>query len=499
MTNKGINRRDFISTVTKASIGGLGMSILPAHVLGGNDHIPPSDKVNIGLIGFGAQSYKMLPGWLNTPEFQFISVCDPNKHSYDYPDWGGPRGELRGFPGGREVGRQLINNFYSRKNNKEGYNGCTAYIDYREMMERETGLDAVFIMTPDHLHAHIAVDAMKKGLMLSSHKPIGNFWDETRITCETARSTGVRTHLFAFNADSRENYLVKEWIDQGVIGQVKELHRWTNRPMWPQGWTDTPEKETIPEDFNWDLWLGPAKPREYSPDYTHALFRGWHEFGSGCLGDMGYYGYLRDWRILNLSIPNIVEASANVYCELKEFRSSWITNTVSFPHAATIQWDVPVNDSDESIEVFWYEGGLRPNTPPALREKGRRLGAEGVMYIGDDGIITANYGYGNPEIHGIENAEEVMNSITAPDFEPIDYDRDMIESFMGGNESRGNYLNAQAVAETICIGNIAIRTDQEFKHAVQERIVWDLENLTSTNVEQANKFVSRDTRPGWEL
>ncbi len=496
MNRSRMNRRDFISTTAKA---GLGMSILPMHVFSGKGRIPPSERINIGIIGFGAQSYKMLPDWLNIPEFQIISVCDPNKQSFDYPDWGAPRGELRGFPGGRETGKQLINNFYSRAYNKENYKGCTVYADYREMIEKETGLDVVFIMTPDHLHAHIAVDAMNNGLMLSSHKPIGNFWDETRIAIDTAKSTGVKTHLFAFNADSSENYQVKEWIDQGVIGKVKELHRWTNRPMWPQGWTDIPEKESIPEDFDWDLWLGPAQPRDYSPNYTHALFRGWHEFGSGCLGDMGYYGYLRDWRILNLGIPNVVEASANVYCELKEFRSSWITNDISFPHAANIQWNVPVKDSEGTVEVFWYEGGLRPNTPKALRDKGRRLGAEGVMYVGDDGIIMANYGYGNPEILGIQNAEEIMNSIPAPDIEPIDYDQDMIDAFKGEKESRGSYLHAEAVAEAICIGNIAIRVDQQYKHAVQQRIEWDIENLRSTNVEQANQFVSRDTRPGWEL
>ncbi|MEX2639482.1 MAG: Gfo/Idh/MocA family oxidoreductase [Balneolales bacterium] len=429
MKKSGINRRDFIKKTTAA---GMAASFVPSNVLGRSGHTPPSDKLNIGLIGFGSQSLKMLPDWLKRPELQFTSVCDPNKESYDYPQWGAPNGELWGTPGGREVGRKLINGYYEQKYGKAAYNGCTAYADFRDLLENENDLDAVFVMTPDHLHATIATAAMKKNLMVGSHKPIGNFMKETRITCETAQETGMPTQLFAFR-DQEENHHIHEWIHQGVIGKVYELHRWTNRPMWPQGTPYLPENTPpVPDGFDWDLWLGPSLPRTYSPDYTHTVFRGWHEFGGGCLADMGYYGLWTDWRVLNLGMPQIAEASANVVCDVREYRSGWVRNTVSFPQAATIQWEVPVKDSNEMIDVFWYEGGLRPITPKALGREEKKLPAEGVMYVGEDGIIVADYNYGNPRIHGVDNADEIAATLKAPDINLIDYTDEMINYFKGG-------------------------------------------------------------------
>ena len=194
---------------------------------------------------------------------------DPNRESYDYPLWGRSKGETCGAPGGREVGKHRINEFYAGKHGKGDYKDCTAYEDFRELLEKENDVDAVFIMTPDHLHATVAVAAMKKGIMVGSHKPIGNFLQESRITINLAKESGVPTQMFAFQ-DSRETHLLTEWIRKGVIGKVTELHRWTNRPMWPQRSPYLPSNTPpVPDGFNWDLWLGPALPRPYSPDYTH--------------------------------------------------------------------------------------------------------------------------------------------------------------------------------------------------------------------------------------
>lgn len=495
---KGINRRDFISKAAKASIGtGIGISIVPSYLLGGAANFAPSDKINIGLIGYGSQSRKMLPGWLNRPEFQFISVCDPNKESYDYPDWGSPRGEIAGTPGGRDVGKRVINKFYAERTGQITYNGCNEYSDFREMLEKETGLDAVFIMTPDHLHATIAVAAMKKGIMVATHKPIGNFLHETRIAINTAKNTGVPTHVFA-GQEQTEHYLIQEWIKQGVIGKLKELHRWTNRPLWPQGTpylpSDTPP---VPDGFDWDLWLGPSLPRSYSPAYTHTAFRGWHEFGAGCLADMGYYSLWTDWRLLNLGMPRTAEASASVICDIREFRSNWVRNSASFPHAATIRWEVPFNDSIDTIDVYWYEGGLRPPNLKELKDQGLKLGAEGVYYVGDEGTILANWNNSNPRILGVKNADEIITSIPVPEFELVMLNDEMINAFKGGKDSYSSYPNAQVIAETICLGNLAIRADQTFR--TEQILNLDLETLRVTNVSEVNEFVSRNTRSGWEL
>jgi hypothetical protein len=179
-----INRRKFISQTAST---GVGISIIPSYVLGKKGKTAPNDKINVALIGSGTQALKQLPDWLNREEFQFVSVCDPNKESYNYPLWGRSKGETKGAPGGREIGRKSINEFYAEKTGKGSYDGCTAYADFREQLEQEKDLDAIFIMTPDHLHGAIALAGMRKNLSVATHKPIANFMNETRLICNTAR------------------------------------------------------------------------------------------------------------------------------------------------------------------------------------------------------------------------------------------------------------------------------------------------------------------------
>ena len=489
-TKKGLNRREFIKMTAAC---GIGLSVVPAAVLGGRGRVGPSDKLNIALVGAGTQGLGQLRGWIRHAGLQFISVCDPNRESRDYPQWGRSQGEKYGAAGGREVGRRMIDAHYAEEKMKGDYKGCSAYADFREMLAKEKDLDAVFIMTPDHLHATIAIAAMKRKVMVGTHKPIANFMYEARLTCETARETGVRTQLFAFQ-DPRELYTIREWIKQGAIGKVIELHRWTNRPVWPQGSpylpTNTPP---IPEGFDWDLWLGPSLPRTYSPDYTHTVFRGWYEFGGGCLADMGYYGFWKDWRILNLGMPTTAEADACFTCEIKDFRSSPVTNELSFPYGAAIRWKVPVKGTEEMMEVFWYEGGVRPRTPEALIAEGGQFSKEGVLFVGEKGMILADYGYGNARLVGVKNGQSIIASIRVPEVKLTGQTDEMVNSFKGGKPSRGDFVNAQTVAEAICLGNLAIRVGQG------QRLHWDEKNLKVTNVAEANQYVRRQYREGWEL
>lgn len=485
--SSNITRRKFITHTTAA---GLGLTIVPAHVLGGRGRTSPNDKINIALIGSGTQALKQLPDWLQRDELQFVAVCDPNRESYDYPLWGRSRGEEKGAPGGREVGRKRINAFYAEKVGNSSYAGCTAYADFRELLEKENDLDAMFIMTPDHLHASIAVAGMKKNLSVATHKPIGNFMHETRVACNIAKETGVPTQCFAFQ-DPQELYMLKEWLENGTIGEVKELHRWTNRPFWPQGSPYLPKEQPIPEGFDWQLWLGPAMDRPYSPEYTHTVFRGWYEFGAGCLADMGYYGFWKDWRILNLGMPVSAEGTSSFTCEVKDFRSMWVENNLSYPHAATLHWEVPFKGVNKFMDVFWYEGGMKPRTPKSLIKMNRKMPQDGVMFVGEKGTILTDYGYGNAVLIDGKEAGEMLVSTTPPPVELIDQTSEMIRAFRGGKPSRGDVINVQTVAEAICLGNLAIRMD--------DRLEWDNENLKVTNLPEANKYVARVTREGWEI
>lgn len=486
-TQKKLNRRNFIA---KTVAGGVGLTIIPSHVLGGRGRTAPSDRINVALIGSGTQALKQLPGWLERDELQFISVCDPNRESYDYPQWGRSQGEKQGAPGGREIGRKAINEYYAKKSGKGSWDGVTAYADFREQLEKESDLDAIFIMTPDHLHGPVAVAGMKKNLKVATHKPIANFMNETRVTCNMARETGIPTQCFAFQ-DPEQLYQIKAWIDSGLIGNVKELHRWTNRPMWPQGSPYIPEEEPVPDGFDWQLWLGPSTDRPYSHEYTHTVFRAWYEFGAGCLADMGYYGFWKDWRILNLGMPVTAEGTKSFTCEIRDFRSLWVDNNISYPHAATLFWEIPVKGSNEMMDVYWYEGGIRPRTPKSLVKAGKRIPEEGVMFVGDQGTLLADYGYGNIELLGVKDSAKKMAAVKVPSHEIIDQTSEMIRAFQGKKPTRGSFENVQTVAEAICLGNLAIRMD--------DRLEWDNEKMKVTNLEQANEFISRVYRKGWEM
>jgi Oxidoreductase family, C-terminal alpha/beta domain/Oxidoreductase family, NAD-binding Rossmann fold len=487
MILKNLNRRKFIAQTTAS---GIGISIVPSFVMAGSGRTAPSDKINVALIGSGTQALKQLPGWIERDELQFISVCDPNKESYDYPLWGMSKGEKKGAPGGREIGKRQINEYYAKKSGRNSFDGCTTYADFREQLDKEKTLDAIFIMTPDHLHGSIALAGMNKKLCVATHKPIANYFNEIRLICNKAKETKVATQCFAFQ-DPAEYYGIKAWIDSGVIGKVKELHRWTNRPMWPQGSPYLPEPAPVPEGFDWQLWLGPATDRQYSPGYTHTVFRGWYEFGAGCLADMGYYGFWKDWRMLNLGMPAMAEASSSFTCEVRDFRSTWVKNNLSYPHSATLYWEVPIKGGDKKIDVFWYEGGIKPATPRLLTKMGKKMPQDGVMFIGEKGTILTDYGYGNAVFLDMKNTEGKQPSVKVPEVQLIDQTSEMIRAFRGGQPSRGNFVEVQIVAEAICLGNLAIRMD--------DRLEWDNINMKVTNLEAANEFVTRKYRKGWEL
>jgi predicted dehydrogenase len=267
-TSKRINRRKFLGSAAAASMA---FTIVPRYVLGGQGFVAPADKITLGYIGCGTQGLREMTSLIADPEIQIVAVCDPNKFTTDYVDWSpndirnsirnalGDKswGEgLKGIPGGRDIGQEFVQKYYGKSKPSGTYKGCTSYGDFRELLEKEKDVNAIKIMTPDHLHATVAIASMKKGKHVVTHKPIANRIKEFRSTVETARNTGLSTHLLAWS--QRSGYEdVKKWIKEGVIGNLKEIHNWSNRPMWPQWQTNPTDSPPVPKDFNWDLWLGP--------------------------------------------------------------------------------------------------------------------------------------------------------------------------------------------------------------------------------------------------
>ena len=215
---KNLNRRQFLGS---AAVSSIAFSVVPRHVLGGPGNVAPSDRVTVANIGCGTQGLREMPGMLQNRDVQVVAVCDPNKFTTDYIDWStnGIRDGIRrtlddptwgagieGIPGGRDIGQDYVQKYYAKNKPSGKYKGCNSYEDFRDLLDKEKDLDAVKIMTPDHLHATIAIAAMKKGKHVVTHKPIANRLSEGRLTIETARRTKVITHLLAWS-DRRENQL----------------------------------------------------------------------------------------------------------------------------------------------------------------------------------------------------------------------------------------------------------------------------------------------------
>jgi hypothetical protein len=498
------DRRRFLGTAT----GVAAFTIVPRHVLGGQGNVAPSDKITLAYIGVGTQGLREMPALLSIPEIRIVAVCDPSKDAVGYydwssngiansirrtlgkPDWWADREGI--IPGGRDVGKDIVDTYYE----SSARQGCSSYADYRELLDKEKDLNSVKIMTPDHLHGVISVAAMKKGKHVLMHKPIANRLKEARLVIDTARATGVATHFLPWDSNGFMEQ-VMAWIKDGAIGTLREVHNWTNRPVWPQYPavpTDTPP---VPPGFDWDLWLGPEAFRPYHPNYTHMVFRGWYDFGGGSMADMGHYSLWTVFNALELAGPTSVEPMVSHDCMLKDGVSTTVRNDFSFPAAGVVRFRYPARGRRPAVDLVWYEGGVRPPTPEELDEDGRELPAEGMLFVGDKGKILAGFYVSNPRLI----PERRMSAYAAAEAKPQPRQsqpgevspglRAWIGACRGGAQSPGSFVNAGPISEAVNLCAVAERTRQ--------KLLYDPENVTVTNSREANRYLSREYRKGWEI
>ncbi len=501
-TSKKINRRKFLGSAAAAS---LAITVVPRHVLGGPGYVAPNDKLTLGYIGCGTQGMREMTQLVASPALQIVAVCDPNKFTTDYVDWS-PNdvrnsiqnalqdktwGEkIKGIPGGRDIGQEFVNKYYAKSKDAGSYKGCSSYADFRELLEKETGIDAIKIMTPDHLHATVAIASMKKGKHVVTHKPIANRMYETKLTIETARKTGLSTHLLAWS--KRPGYdLVKNWIKDGFIGNLKEIHNWSNRPMWPQWQSNPADKPPVPKGFDWPLWLGPVPDRPYHPNYTHAVFRGWYDFGAGSIADMGHYSLFPLFLTLGIDTPaTSAEAYATTTCSLRDNVAYGVQNDVAFPLSCIVRFQFPAQKELPQFDLIWYDGGMRPLVPDELRATGKALTREGMMFVGDKGKILAGFRGENPVLI----PETKMNYIKKEEASAAEGCRGneaWIDAFRNKTQAPGSFLYAGPVSETINLGAVALRAGK--------KVEYDTASMKITNVPDANKYLTREYRQGWEL
>jgi predicted dehydrogenase len=314
---------------------------------------------------------------------------------------------------------------------------------------------------------------------------------EWKQVYEAAKKANVTTHLLAWS-DRPEYSLIKQWIDDGVIGTLKEIHNWSYRPVWEQ-WpkrpTDTPP---IPDGFNWELWLGPVQDLPYHPNYTHNVFRGWYDFGGGSIADMGHYSLFPLFRVLGIETPPVAAkayGTTNRYVDGNTYK--WLDNDVSFPKSSLIQLKFPKQKTLPEFDLFWYDGGMKPFVPDELYVDNKDIQNEGMMFVGDKGRIIGGFRGEKPEIIPASKRDAYSGNKELPPRDPGRRSDTWAKAIKENTNSEGSFLNAGPVTEAINLGAVALRAKKLIKY--------DTEAMKITNDESANKYLTRDYRKGWEI
>ena len=476
--SKKNSRRDFIKHGTLAASS---FFIVPRYVLGGNGFTSPSDKINIAGIGVGGKGTSDLWYASNEGKENVVALCDVDK----------------GNISSKSRSRFPKANFYQ---------------DYRVMFDKQKDIDAVTISSPDHVHALQALAAMDEGVHVYVQKPLTHNIKEARMLTETAREKKIVSQMGNQGASNSGMRKVQEWFDAGLIGEVDEVFVWTNRPVWPQG-IPVPKSDgsPVPEGLDWDLWLGPAPKIDYTNAYHPFNWRGWWAYGTGALGDMGCHLIDVPFRTLGLHYPKAVECSVGQVF-IKMWNPEYIPE--GCPPSSSVTLDFAATDKNKiPLKMRWLDGGIRPPHPdliPANDSLGTPDSSNGVMMIGSKGIITTGvYGF-TPKLYrkGEEVVEFDTSNQTGNEF---GHQSKWIDACKAGfNSSEHKALTSSfdysgPMTETVLMGNIAIRSYMEKKSGLgnafpgRKKLLWDGDAMKITNYEDANKYVTRDYRKGWEV
>jgi predicted dehydrogenase len=467
-----LNRRDFVAG-TAAAASAL---ILPAEVLGrSRRRIAPSDRVNVAAIGaggMGASNMAKLIGQnivaLADPDFEHVARSFRNDKGQAIPE---------------------------RLALKDAYERSAKYADYRRMFDKSRDIDAVVIATPDHHHAVAARMAMERGIHVYVQKPLTYTVREGRVLLELARKKPkLVTQMGNQGHSGDDGRRAVELIRGGAIGRVREVHVWTNRPVWPQGMARPPARPK-PASLDWDVWLGPA-PVDwgYHPDYAHFNWRGWVPFGVGALGDMG--AHLIDFPIwaLQPGLPTRIETRHSPWGgDTNPWDGKGPDELTSYPLASITHYEFG-NAKPAPLRLTWYDGGLMPPTPEGL-PAGRRMDpGGGVLYVGDRGMLMHETYGSKPTLIGEgveERARTIPQSLPRIRDGMEGHEMNWIRAIRGEEKISSPFEDAVPLNETMILGVVALRADQP--------IDYDGRAARITNKAEANRFLDREYRKGWQL
>ncbi|HEY3284951.1 MAG TPA: Gfo/Idh/MocA family oxidoreductase [Armatimonadota bacterium] len=361
---------------------------------------------------------------------------------------------------------------------------ATKYVDFRKMLDKEEkNIDAVVVSTPDHTHTCASVWAMRQGKHVYCQKPLTHSVYEARLMMETARKHKVATQMGTqAHADANLIRLV-ELVQSGIIGPVREVHCWTDRPAgwWPQGIQAPKETPPVPSNLHWDLWLGPAKFRPYNPAYLPFVWRGWWDFGTGSLGDMGCH--IMDAAFWSLKLKYPVAVAAEGDPRLPDSGPNWCIMHYEFPKRSA---------SLPAIKLHWYDGGRWPSNE-VLEGIKLAKGSNGSVFVGDKGKIFAEH-QGTPRLlpkEKFKDAQLPPQTIARPEGGTQGHYNQWIQACKTGGYTGSNFDYASPMTETLLLGNIAFR--------LNKRLEYDAKQMKATNAPEATPYIKPTFRPGWGI
>ncbi|MEM6327607.1 MAG: Gfo/Idh/MocA family oxidoreductase [Bacteroidota bacterium] len=472
-----MNRRDFVRTTAAAGAAPL---VVPRHVLGATGRTAPSDTVRLGVIGGGGMGAHNAAALVRRDDVRIVAMADVEPTRAMSAAQGRASSD---DPRQRRRGRALV----------EAYEAAQRFTDYREMLASVDDLDAVIVATPDHIHAHAAMMALHRGLHVYVQKPLAVTVEECRmlrLLAHVQSANGVVTQMGNQGHSGDDGRRVVEIVRAGVLGPVREVQAWTNRPngWWPQG-VPASAPEAVPDGVAWDLYLGPNEPQPYRPGIHPFGWRGWVGFGTGSLGDMG--AHLVDFPVwaLDLPLPHRVETRHTPWGGGHEAKDTYPLATITTYDFPRLGPEAGEANAGQPLRMTWYDGGLLPPTPVSAPEGFTLDPNGGVMLIGDRGtLVHETYGSNPrflPATDRLDLAREASDvPRTLPRIEG-GHEANWIRAIQGEEAASCPIAYASHLTEIMLLGVSAMQAGHPLQIADDGRVL------------NARGVLGRDYRAGW--
>jgi predicted dehydrogenase len=436
------SRRDFLQ---QTALTGIGFWVAGGLTASYAKPPGPNERINVAVIGAGGRGRADLNAVAQTENIVALCDVDDARAAESY----------RRFP------------------------KVPVYHDFRVMLEKQRDIDAVVVATPDHMHAHASIAAMRLGKHCYTEKPLCHSVWECRQMKETAQKHRVQTQMGNQGTASDDLRRAVEIVQSGALGDVREVHIWTDRPIWPQNLSRPKEAPATPKTLDWQLWLGPAPQRPYNSAYVPHNWRGWWDFGTGAIGDMGCHTMNMPYMALRLGYPTAVTAELDTPL-----------NNETAPMGCKVTYEFPVRGKLPALQLYWYER----RRPDAKLFHGQKISPSGALLVGTSGSLYSASDYG-----GSLRLLPEMNFQNFKDPNPTlpriggRHHREWLDAIRGGRAPMSNFVDYSAqLAEVVLLGNVALRVGGK-------RVVWNAEKMQAVDLPAAEPLIRREYRKGWNL